>query len=280
MTTASAYPLGHTDAELKRLATQARMVDPITRRFLVSAGITKGMRVLDVGSGAGDVAILLADLVGPTGEVVGTDPARPAIDAAQKRVEASRLTNVTFRHGDPTAMTFDRQFDAVVGRMVLAFIPDPSTALAKLAAFLRPGGIVAFHETDWDGARSSPSIPTYDRACRWIIEAMDRAGAQLRPGARLAPVFEKAGLPMPTLRLESVIASGPAAIDVVHLVTDAVGTLLPTIERLGVAKASEVALPSLTQRIVAEIGAEGTVIGRADVGAWTRLESHANIRLN
>jgi SAM-dependent methyltransferase len=280
MTAANAYPLGHTDGELKRLASQARLIDPITRRYLVSAGITEGMRVLDVGSGAGDVAILLAGLVGPTGEVVGTDSAGAAIDAAQQRVQASGLANVTLRHGDPTAMTFDRQFDAVVGRMVLAFIPDPSTALAKLAAYLRPGGIVAFHETDWDGARSSPSIPTYDRACRWIIEAMDRAGAQLRLGARLAPVFEKAGLPTPTLRLESVIASGPAAIDVVHLVTDAVATLLPTIERLGVAKASEVALPSLTQRIIAEIGADGTVVGRADVGAWTRLESRANPGLN
>jgi SAM-dependent methyltransferase len=271
MTAQKSYPLGHSDAELKRLATQARLIDPITRRFLVSAGITEGMRVLDVGSGAGDVAILLAGLVGPKGEVIGTDPARAAIDAAQERVKTSGFANVTLRHGDPTAMTFDKQFDAVVGRMVLAFIPDPSTVLAKLAAYLRPGGIVAFRETDWDGARSSPSIPTYDRACRWIIEAMDRAGARLRLGARLAPVFERAGLPTPTLRLESLIASGPAAIDVVHLVTDAVATLLPTIERLGVATASEVALPTLTQRIIAEIGPEGTLIGRAEVGAWTRL---------
>ena len=271
MVSEDGYVLGHSDLELKRLATQARLVDPITWRYLVSAGITEGMRVLDVGSGAGDVAILLAGLVGPAGEVVGTDRARAAIDAAQKRIQAGLLANVTLRHGDPTAMTFDRPFDAVVGRMVLAFIPDPSAALAKLAAHLRPGGILFFHETDWEGARSSPSIPTYDRACRWIIQAADGAGAQLRLGARLAPVFERAGLPTPTLRLESVIASGPAAIDAVHLVTDAVATLLPTIERLGIASASEIALPSLTQRIVAEIGADGTLVGRADVGAWTRL---------
>jgi ubiquinone/menaquinone biosynthesis C-methylase UbiE len=62
------YVLGHTDAELKRLATQARLIDPITKRFLVSAGIKKGMRILDVGSGAGDVAILLAGLVGGRGK--------------------------------------------------------------------------------------------------------------------------------------------------------------------------------------------------------------------
>jgi SAM-dependent methyltransferase len=113
MAATDGYVLGHTNAELKRLATQARLIDPITRRFLVSAGIKKGMRVLDVGSGAGDVAILLAGLVGPKGEIVGTDPARTAIGAAEKRARASSLGNVTFRHGDPAAMTFDKPFDAV-----------------------------------------------------------------------------------------------------------------------------------------------------------------------
>jgi tRNA A58 N-methylase Trm61 len=69
MVNTDGYVLGHSDVELKRLATQARLIDPITRRFLVSAGIREGMRVLDVGSGAGDVAVLLAGLVGPSGEV-------------------------------------------------------------------------------------------------------------------------------------------------------------------------------------------------------------------
>src|SRR5947209_4469612 len=98
--TASGYVLGHTDAELKRLAAQAHLIDPITQRFLLSAGIREGMRVLDVGSGAGDVAILLAGLVGPTGEVVGTDPALTAINTSEKRVKTASLANVTFRHGD------------------------------------------------------------------------------------------------------------------------------------------------------------------------------------
>jgi SAM-dependent methyltransferase len=113
------YVLGHSDVELKRLATQARLIDPITRRFLVSAGIREGMRVLDVGSGAGDVAVLLAGLVGPSGEVLETDPALIAIDAAEERVRSSSLANVTFRHGDPAAMNFDKPFDAVVGRRPL-----------------------------------------------------------------------------------------------------------------------------------------------------------------
>jgi hypothetical protein len=52
-----AYLLGHSDRELERLRVQARFIEPITRRFFVDAGIAPGMRVLDVGSGVGDVAI-------------------------------------------------------------------------------------------------------------------------------------------------------------------------------------------------------------------------------
>jgi ubiquinone/menaquinone biosynthesis C-methylase UbiE len=173
MVATDGYVLGHTDAELKRLAAQARLIDPITRRFLVSAGISEGMRILDVGSGAGDVAILLAGLVGHEGEIVGTDPALTAIEAAEKRVKTSSLANVKFRHGDPAAMSFDKPFDAVVGRYVVQFVPDPSAAIARLASHLRHGGLMFFHELDWDGARSSPPVPTYDRVCGWIMRTIE-----------------------------------------------------------------------------------------------------------
>src|SRR5712691_4803629 len=80
-----AYSLGHSDRELTRLRVQARLVNPITRRFLVEAGIAPGMRVLDVGSGVGDVAFLAAQLVGDTGEVVGTDRSAAALAVARGR---------------------------------------------------------------------------------------------------------------------------------------------------------------------------------------------------
>lgn len=239
------YVLGHSVAELRRLATQARLIDPISRRFFTSAGIVEGMRVLDVGSGAGDVAILLADLVGPKGSVVGTDTALSAVSTAEYRVHAEGLSNVSFRHGDPAEMSFEEPFDAVVGRYVLQFMQQPSAALAKLAKRVRPGGVVAFHELDWDGARSAPSVPTYDLACRWASRTIELGFAQTRLGPRLASLFAEANLPPATMQLEAVIASGHAALDVIHLVTDLVATLLPAMERLGVASTTEVDIDTL-----------------------------------
>ena len=68
-----------------------------------------------------------------------------------------------------------------------------------------------------------------------------------------------------------VTGSGPAAIDAIHLVTDLVATLPPSMERMGIVKASEVELPTLAQRILAEVGADGTLVGRAEVAAWATV---------
>ena len=107
MVATDGYVLGHTDAELKRLATQARLIDPITRLFLIEAGIGNGMRVLDVGSGAGDVAFLAANLVGLAGQVVGVDRSASALARARTRAEEQSLNNVTFRESELSAITSD-----------------------------------------------------------------------------------------------------------------------------------------------------------------------------
>ena len=70
---ASQYLLGHSERELERLQTQARILEPVTRQPLIDAGLRPGMRVHDVGRGPGDVAFLAAELVGDDGQVVGTD---------------------------------------------------------------------------------------------------------------------------------------------------------------------------------------------------------------
>ena len=95
------YELGHASRELERLDEQAQIVGPITLQLFREAGIAPGMRVLDVGSGAGHVAFLAAELVGPTGEVVGTDRSAVAVAAAETRAKARTAHQVTFREGVP-----------------------------------------------------------------------------------------------------------------------------------------------------------------------------------
>jgi len=79
------YALGHSPAEIQRLKNQGAMLRPITERLLRNAGIEAGMRVLDLGCGAGDVSVLAAELVGPEGSVVGIDRSQEVLNVAKER---------------------------------------------------------------------------------------------------------------------------------------------------------------------------------------------------
>ena len=267
----ASYVLGHTDLELERLANQAQLVDPITRRSFLEAGVAPGMRVLDVGSGAGDVSFLVTDLVGARGEVVGVDRSPIAVRTANARKASRSLANVSFVEGDPAELQFARPFDAVVGRYVLMFQPDPAAMLRRLATHLRPGGVLVFHELDWNGARSHPAVPTYDRSCEWIVKTLARSGADPRFGAKLAATMKTAGLPGASLHLESLASAGQDSAGLAVFTADLARSLLPEMLRLGIATAEEVGIDTLAGRIRKDmIASTSTIIGRAEIGAWVR----------
>jgi SAM-dependent methyltransferase len=269
----SAYALGHTDRELSRLIAQAKLAEPVTRQFFTEAGISPGMRVLDVGSGAGDVAFLLSQLVGQSGEVIGTDRAATAVEVATARAKG-RFPNVSFRHGDPTEMNFDLPFDAVAGRLILMFYPDPVSALQKLARHLGPSGLLVFHEVDWNSVNSLPPSPIYDRCCQWIFDTFTALGNDMRFGLKLYPLLIAAGLPAPTMRLQAFVGGGPAASDWLHIVVELVAVLLPEISRLGLATSEDVGIDTLFYRVHDEVTKTGSIIiGRSEIGVWTRASA-------
>jgi len=267
------YVLGHSDQELDRLRSQAQMIAPFTRQLFRDAGIVPGMRVLDVGSGAGDVAFLVAELIGATGEVIGCDTAPAAIATASRAAELRSLGHVHFREGDPAEMAFEQPFDAVVGRYVLVYSADRSLMLRRLARHLRPGGVLIFHEPDFGSFRSVPPAPIYDRCCQWIVETGNRAGTPWMMADKLHAAFVGADLPAPTMRMETVIGGGERVGEWLRWVVDATASLLPAMERLGVATAGEVDLPTLPDRLFRDVAANGSsIIGRSEIGAWARPE--------
>src|SRR6266699_5009004 len=145
----SEYALGYTNAEHERLIRQAERIAPITERLFRSASIGPGQRVLDLGSGVGDVAMLAAKLVGPSGEVVGVERDPGSIARARARVAEAGRRNMTFTQSDVSQIPSSEPFDAVVGRFILMFLPDPLAVLRSLTPLVRPGGVVAFHELSW-----------------------------------------------------------------------------------------------------------------------------------
>lgn len=152
-----AYAMGVTEEETQRLIRQSQTRYRGTRLLLQEAGVTTGMRVLDVGSGAGDVSMLAADLVGPTGSVVGLDRNPAIIETARERARAAGLANVSFVVGEIADAQLDGDFDAVIGRFVLMHNPDPVATLRTAATRCKPGGVIAFQELDFTSM--SPNVP-------------------------------------------------------------------------------------------------------------------------
>jgi tRNA A58 N-methylase Trm61 len=85
MNTAPVYVMGHADLEIERLQLQASIIAGVTQRLIQECGIRPGMRVLDLGCGAGDVSMLLVEAVGDAGSVVAIDHEPRAIEIARAR---------------------------------------------------------------------------------------------------------------------------------------------------------------------------------------------------
>jgi ubiquinone/menaquinone biosynthesis C-methylase UbiE len=212
-TTDSTYVLGHAEKEVQRLLLQGRLYDDYTEHALRLAGLRPGMRVLDIGSGPGDVSFVAARLVGPTGSVLGVDAAPAMVELARARAAEKGLTTVRFTQCAIDAITLDEplhgQVDAVIGRLILMHLPDPAATLRQLSSFVRPGGIVAFSEIDISAARSVPNQPLFDRVIPGIVRAFEAIGLNARFGTTLHAVFADAGLGTP--RLTQGTPSGTAA---------------------------------------------------------------------
>ena len=275
-TAAAAYVLGRSDAETRRLTMQHQIYGPITRRLFEAAGIGAGMHVLDVGSGAGDVALLLAELVGPRGRVLGVDHNPAILDTARARVQAAGWQNVTFRAGDAFDLPSDQQFDAIVGRWVLMHTPDPVALLRSLAPRLRPGGIIAFQDSDFTyPPQMYPPSELSAKVQRWGLPdpAAVPAAVRMNMGMRLFSAFQEAGLPAPELRLEAPIGGG-ADWPGYGYVAETLRSLLPMLERMTGLDPDEVQIDTLADRLREDAVQGGRVqMLPIVIGAWARTRN-------
>jgi len=203
----STYVLGHADAEVQRLLLQGRLYDHYTEHALRLAGLRPGMRVLDIGSGPGDVSFVAARLVGPTGSVLGVDAAPQMVELARARAAEQGLSTVHFTHSAIDAIELGEPVDAIVGRLILMHLPDPAAALRRLSSFVRPGGVIAFSENDIAGARSVPEMPLFSQVTAGIVQAFEAMGLSARFGTTLHTIFADAGLGAPQLTLGTPIGT-------------------------------------------------------------------------
>jgi SAM-dependent methyltransferase len=228
----STYVLGHEDPEVQRLLLQGRLYDDYTEHAFRLAGLRPGMRVLDIGSGPGDVSFVAARLVGPTGSVLGVDAAPEMIDLARARAAEQGLSTVHFERVAIDAIALDEPVDAVVGRLILMHLRDPAATLRHLSSFVRPGGVIAFSENDIAGTHSIPEMPLFGQVTAGIVRAFEAMGLSARFGTTLHTVFADAGLGAPRLTLGTPIGTA-ADSDILAYAAEVWRLVSPVAQQLG-----------------------------------------------
>ena len=150
----------------------ARRLEPAARVVVERAAPAPGERVVDVGCGTGNAALLAAER-GAT--VTGVDPAARLLDVAQHEAAARNL-DIAFAPGDAAALPLaDAETDVMLSMFELIFAPDPQAAAAELARVTKPGGRIVFSAWIPEG--------TISQAVRAAGEAVRNALDQPPPSA-------------------------------------------------------------------------------------------------
>ncbi len=269
------YVLESSSREHERLDLQGLIYRAATERALRDSGIGKGMRVLDIGCGSGDVSCLLAALVGPEGGVVGIDRDETAIGAARSRVSREGLTNADFLVADIDCDLPGAPFDAFVGRFILMHQADPVALLAHCAGAVSPGGAVVMVESHLAGLltqeHSRPFSRLYDRIVRWQCRVIEAAGADIRSGLGLREAFISAGLGAPVIRMEAPVEGGPDSPLYAYL-AESTANMMAMADECGIDGFSPDEVSGLAEQLRKEVvECNGTLMGWPVVSGWTRI---------
>jgi SAM-dependent methyltransferase len=219
------------------------------------------------------MAFVAAELVGPTGEVVGIDRAPEPVAKANLRAHQHGLANVRFLVGNIEDPAPGGPYDAIVGRLVLMYVPNPAAVIRTQAGLLRRGGLVVPIEFDLYSARSVPATPLVGQAMSWLSETFRRTGIDPALGPRLWTIQQDAGLqPIGMIGVQPHF--GPENPEGPAILAGIVRTVVPLMERSGVATAVEVGADTLQQRLSDELRNSASVFAHPMLmSAWATRDA-------
>jgi ubiquinone/menaquinone biosynthesis C-methylase UbiE len=265
------YALGASDRERRRLMLQGGMLRAPLEAAFRAAGIEPGMRVLDIGCGVGDVAMLAAELVGPSGSVVALDRDAASIEWARRRTAEAGFANIDFCAAEFDAFSDSAPFDALVGRFILLYLPDPAAVLRRLARSLRSGAVIAFMEPDFTMPFSvSPPLAELRHCETWIIEALRRSGARMDMGMSLHRAYRDAGF-VNTATMVSHLSGCGMSRPIVDYFVETLRSMLPRIVEYGIATLEEVQIDTMADRMFSSArDADPQWVALRSISAWAR----------
>lgn len=178
-----------------------------TQRLLTDCGIKKGMRVLDVGCGSGDLSIMASEMVGDSGEVVGFDISEDALAIARNAVKEKHNSIAQFIHADINELPDNiGKFDAIIGRRVLMYLSDAAQGIDNLLSCLAANGKMVFQESDCMALSfCAEAMPLHTKVLTWMWNTVEKEGGNIYIGRQLYSLMKNAKLNIVLMRAEAIL---------------------------------------------------------------------------
>ena len=195
------YVLGTHDDEIARLGLQHRVWRPRALDAWRRAGFTTGQTLIDLGCGPGYASLDLAEIVGPTGNVVAIDKSRRFLDALEAGRRHRGISNIVTHEIDLNESGLPSlAADGVWTRWVYAFVKNPRKLLSQAASCLKPGGIYVIHEyIDYSTWRLAPRLPELEEYVKAVMESWRADGGEPDIGLDLPGWLSEFGFELKTL---------------------------------------------------------------------------------
>jgi len=193
-----------------RLLLLARERWPDTRTLLERAGVSAGMRCIDVGCGGGEVTMEIARLVAPGGSVVGVDMDEVKLALARHAAAARELGNVEFRALDVRDWDEPGGYDVVYTRFLLQHLSQPDSLLRRMWSAIAEGGVLIVEDADFDGWCCDPPNEGFALFTDAYQRVLQRRGGDHAIGRKLHRYFLAAGIPDPQMMLVQPVHQGEA----------------------------------------------------------------------
>lgn len=192
--------------EFQRLQAIEKVFDRSSQRRIESTGITKGWKCLEVGAGAGSIAMWLAAKVGETGKVV-------AVDLDTRFISNLHQPNIEILKADIRELALEADtFDLIHTRYVLIHIPEFREVLTKLLKMLKPNGWLVFEEPDFSAARAIAgdelACQSVDRVNQSIIQMFEDRGIDPTLGVKLPAIAQELNLHLLSVENEANLVNG------------------------------------------------------------------------
>ena len=225
-----------------------RALDPV-----VLAPLVPGMRVLEIGCGAGGTTRRILEAVSPGGAAAAVDISEPFVEAARARVPGAEI-----RVADAQSADLGGPYDACVSRLGTMFFEDTQSAFANIRRALEPGAPIAF--LAWGPAEENPHFAMPRRVATQALGPLDvsRPGA---PGpfgfadpAKPRRAAESAGFSDVAVERVAATLSHPEGVPGYARVMMAIGPVVGAMRERG---ASEAQRAAIAARIAEELEAMG-----------------------